>query len=320
MSRHPVQRATGPWEAQVNAYVAYRRQLGFSLRSTSEELVLFARHLESIGHRGPLQNDIAIAWAQSAAGATRQYWAQRLCAVRLFAIHLSALDPAHEVPPPHALGRRFTRPNPHIYSSAELSQLMDVTRIIKPVDKLPPLTYRTFFGLLASTGMRCGEALSLMRQHVDLKEGRLVVAHAKLGKSRILPLHPSTTVALAEYASTRDDHFPRGPKSDAFFLTRRATSLRYANVAITFRHLRRALGWKQSPLPRVHDLRHTFAVQNLVRWCRDGRDDVDNKIATLTTYLGHVNITSTYWYFTAVPELMAIAGQRFETFARVGAR
>jgi integrase len=132
-------------------------------------------------------------------------------------------------------------------------------------------------------------------------------------------LHPSTTAALAEYADRRDHQFPRGPKSDAFFLSRRATALRYPSVNIAFRHLRRTLGWRQSPLPRVHDLRHAFAVRNLIRWCRDGHD-VDNKIATLTTYLGHVNVTSTYWYFTAVPELLAIAGERFEAFARRSAQ
>jgi integrase len=320
MSAPRVQRATGPWEVRVHEYLAYRRQLGFKLRSTGDELVLFARYLDSIGHSGPLKNDIAIEWARSARGASRQYWATRLAAVRAFASHLYGIDPANEVPPTHALGRRFTRPNPHIYTPAEIRELLGATRHLKPIDKLPPYTYRIFFGLLAVTGMRCGEALRLRRHHVDLKSGRLFIENAKLGKSRVLPLHPSTIAALGEYAARRDSHFPHGVKSDAFFLSRRATELTYQRVTCTFREVRRTLGWtRRWPLPRVHDLRHTFAVRNLIRWCEAG-EDVDNKIAALTTCLGHVHVTSTYWYFTAVPELMAIAGQRFFSFVAGGAR
>jgi integrase len=309
--------ASGGWEDRVRDYLAFRNRLGFSLRTSGAELLSFARHLKAVGHRGPLTTAAAIRWAQLPANAKPQYWAWRLDAVRPFAKHLAVSDPRHEVPPAGVLGRGYGRAQPHIYRAEEIRALLEKTRSLEPVDGLPPHTYRTFFGLLASTGLRCGEALSLQREHVDLEQGRLLVAKAKLGKTRELPLHSTTVDALRAYARRRDETFRRR-KSDAFFLTRRATALNYQRVTLTFRELRRRLGWHRfRPMPRVHDLRHTFAVRNLLRWCEAG-EDVDGKILSLTTYLGHVKPTCTYWYFSAIPDLMAIAGKRFEAYARTG--
>ena len=313
--RWPVQRAMGRWEAQVCEYLAFRRNLGFSLRTSGDELVLFARHLDSIGHDGPLTTEVAVRWARLAPCARPEYGAWRLEAVRGFAKYLAATDPRHEVPPARVLGRTYRRAQPHIYSSEEIVALLDAAMTIKPVDALPPHTFRTFFGLLASTGLRCGEALGLQRDHVDLTQGRLTIVKGKPGRARVVPMHASVVGELAAYADRRDGSFPRGRKSEAFFLSRRATALAYQRVTVTFRQLRRQLGWRTRPPPRVHDLRHTFAVRTLVRWCEAGQD-VDKKILALTTYLGHINVTSTYWYFSAVPELMAITGRRFEAFAR----
>lgn len=312
-----MQRAMGPWEAQVRDYLALRSRLGYTLRTAGDELVLFARHLENIGHRGPLTADIAIRWAKLATNAKPEYWAWRLGAVRLFVKHLIATEPRHEVPAVDALGRAYTRRNPHIYSDDEVAEILDATRAIRPTHALPPHTYRAFFGLLAAAGLRCGEALALQRGHVDLASGRLLILKAKLGKTRELPLHPSTIDALRVYAERRDTTFRRGRKSEAFFLSRRGTALDYQRVTVTFRQLRRQLGWYRDPLPRVHDLRHTFAVRNLLRWCRAG-NDVDSKIISLTAYMGHAHATSTYWYLTAVPELMAVSAARFETYASSG--
>lgn len=315
MSRRPVQRAMGRWEAQVREYLAYRHRLGFRLRTAGDELVLFARHLDSACHNGPLTTEACVRWALSAPRARREYAAWRLTALRGFARYLAATDPRHEVPTPGLLGRIYERTQPHIYSSAEIAALLDATRAVKPVDGLPPHTYCTFLGLLSATGLRCGEALGLRRQDVDLTVGRLTILRGKPGRERIVPLHESVVGELAAYAGRRDRAFPRGPKSDAFFLSRRGTALSYQRVTVTFRQLRRWLDWHARPLPRVHDLRHTFAVRTLLRWCAAG-EDVDRKIRALTTYLGHANVTSTYWYFSAVPELMAITGRRFAAFAQ----
>lgn len=311
------EREAGPWEARVREYLGFRSRLGFTLRSTSDELLLFARHLDETAHHGPLTAAVAIRWAKLATEAQPQYWAWRLRAVRGFGKYLAATDARHEVPASDALGRTYARRNPYVYTNAEIRALLDVTRIIKPSDALPPHTFRAFFGLLASTGMRCGEGLALGRDDVNLTEGRLIVKRAKLGKTRALPLHPSTLDALRAYAERRDATFGMRRRSEAFFLSRRGTALSYQRVTVTFRHLRRQLGWRGEPMPRVHDLRHTFAVRNLLRWCRTG-DDVDKNIISLTAYMGHVHVTSTYWYLTAVPELMSICAARFEAYARSG--
>lgn len=311
-------REVGDWEARVRDYLAFRNRLGFSLQKVGTELLSLARHLEAIGHSGPLTTAAAIRWARLPIKAKPQYWAWRLHAVRMFAKHLAATDSRHEVPPAGALGRMYARAHPHIYTAEEIRDLLEEAQSLRPVRGLPPHTFHAFFGLLASTGLRCGEALSLTREHVDLREGRLLVLKAKLGKTRALPLHPTTVDALRAYARHRDATFRKGRQSDAFFLSRRGTALTYQSVTVTFRVLRQRLGWRGDPMPRVHDIRHTFAVRNLLRWCEAG-EDVDGKIISLTAYLGHVNPSCTYWYFSAVPELMAIAGKRFEAYAVAGA-
>ena len=307
-------RTVGRWEGIVGKYLDYRRCLGFRLRTSGEELLLFGRHLDAIRHRGPLTIDVATTWARLAPNARPEYGAWRLGAIRGLAQYLAAADPRHQVPPAGLLGRCYRRSIPHIYSFDEVHALLDACLTIEPLQALPRHTYRALFGLLAATGLRCGEALRLRCQDVDLAHGRLTIAFGKPGRARVVPLHASVIDALGDYAKRREKIFPRGPKSDAFFLSRRATTLSYQCMTLMFRRLRRELGWEKSPLPRVHDLRHTFAVRTLLRWCETD-EDVDKKILSLTTYLGHVHVTSTYWYFSAVPELMAITGQRFAAYA-----
>jgi integrase len=193
---------------------------------------------------------------------------------------------------------------------------------MKPSYELRPLTYRTLFGLLASTGLRVCEALKLTREHVDLKRGILQVEQTKFKKSRLVPLHPTTTRALRRYAAARERRW--GSQGDkAFFVGRRGRSLPYRTVQDAFRVLCDHLGWHTGdgewPRPRIHDLRHSFACRRLLRWYRDG-DDVHNRIAALSTYLGHGRVTDTYWYLTGTPELLAVAGNRFERFAASAGR
>ncbi len=219
----------GPWEAQVREYLAFRRSLGFALRTPGDELVLFARYLDSSGHEGHLTREVAVRWARLAPRARPEYAAWRLKVLRVFAKYLHGTDPRHEVPAAGTLGRTYGRTQPHIYSSEEVVALLDAAMTVKPVDALPPHTFRAFFGLLAATGLRCGEALALQRDHVDLAQGRLTIVHGKPGRARIVPIHPSVVNELAAYAARRDRSFVQR-KSDAFFLSRRATSLKYQRV------------------------------------------------------------------------------------------
>lgn len=305
--------------ALAQEYLAFRRTLGFALGSLGKEVLLFARYADRTGHCGPLTTELMVRWAMLTPRARPAYWAWRLHAVRVFAQHRALDDPQTEVPAPGFLGPTFRRGHPHIYSSDEVAALLGAARTLRR--RLRPYTCVALFGLLASTGLRVGEALALRRTHVDLDTGLLTIIKSKAGTSRLVPLHASTTEALREYAATRD-RMQAPPRSDAFFVTERGTALTYQRVTGTFRTLRRQLGWPTpfgGAAPRVHDLRHTFAVRVLLQWYERGAE-IDAHIATLATYLGHVNVTYTYWYLTAVPELMAISAGRFEAYADHGGR
>jgi len=301
----------------VQDYLGFRRQLGFTLGTAGRELILFGRYADRMGHRGPLTIELVVRWAKLPANAKPAYWAWRLHAVRMFAQHRMIEDPRTEVPPAGLLGRMYHRAQPHIYSAGEVAALLREAGRLRR--RMRPHTCVALFGLLASTGLRVGEALGLKREHVDLEAGVLTIVKSKSNKRRLVPLHPSTNETMRRYAAKRESLHPY-PRSDAFFLSDRGTALTYEGVTITFRTLRRQLGWQASAggaTPRLHDLRHTFAVRALLRWYEAGAD-VDEKIAALATYLGHVNVTSTYWYLTAVPELMAVTARRFEQYAGQG--
>jgi len=177
------------------------------------------------------------------------------------------------------------------------------------------MTYGVFFSLLASTGLRLSEACRLERRDVDLAHGVLTIRMSKFRKSRLVPLHPTSVQALTRYAARRD---AVAPLSEFFFRTDQAPALKRSTVEGTFRTVRLRLGWTsqgRARRPRIHDFRHTFAVRRLLRWYQDGVD-LDRKILALATYLGHTQVSHTYWYLSAVPELMAVTAQRFEHFAQ----
>lgn len=196
---------------------------------------------------------------------------------------------------------------------------MDAAIRLGPRKGLHGRTYWTLFGLLAATGLRISEGLALHRGDVDLDRGLITVRRTKFFRERVVPLHPTAVEALRRYAGLRDRRL-RPPVSPQFFLTEMGTPLTYARARLTFVNLRSGLRWvhgRNGRLPRVHDLRHTFAVRRLIQWYRDAQN-VDNKIAALATYLGHTRVSHTYWYLTGVPELFAFAVRRFERYA-VGA-
>lgn len=300
----------------VKEYLALRRGLGFDLETPRWLLLDFARYADRIGHRGPVTIDLAVQWALSSHSGDSAQAVRRLSAVRQFARHLAIFDPATEIPPVGLLGRVPRRKPPHIYCDAELGALLQQARLLLPRGGLRPRSYVAFFSLLVSTGLRLSEACCLTTGDVDLVDGVLTVRESKFRKSRLVPLHPTATQALTRYAAYRDG-CRTAPRSGYFFRTERAPALTRAAVEKTFSRLRDRLGWTAQGRvrrPRIHDLRHTFAVRRLLRWYEDGAD-VDRKILALATYLGHAKATDTYWYLSAVPELMALSSQRFERFA-----
>ncbi len=302
--------------ALVDEYLALRRGLGFKLESPSWLLHDFARYADRIGHRGPITVDLAVNWAQRSTSPHAAQAVRRLGAVRQFARHRAAIDPANEIPPAGLLGRRPGRKQPHIYSESEIAALLEQASLLLPHRGLRPKTYVAFFSLLVSTGLRLSEACHLLLGDVDLREGVITVREGKFRKSRLVPLHPSTTKALNEYAAHRTADRDTLP-SDRFFHTEFAPTLTRAAIKKTFSRLRHRLGWTadgRARRPRIHDLRHTFAVRRLLRWHSDGAA-VDRKILALSTYLGHVKVTDTYWYISAVPELLAVTSERFHQFA-----
>lgn len=297
-------------------YLAYRKSLGFQLVSTERLLLQFAAYADRTGHRGHLTTDLAVRWAKLPKAGSPGYLARRLDVVRGFARHQSVADPRTEIPPPRLLGATYRRRTPHIYSEAELSALVAAARNLLPSTGLRPHTYATLFGLLACTGLRVSEAVKLVRNDIDWRQGLLTIRQTKFRKSRLVPLHATTLAALRDYVARRDRLYP-APTTEAFFLTSRGTPLALSSVGVTFWKLRKRLRWsagRGTGKPRIHDLRHTFACRRLQRWYADGVD-VDHAVAALSTYLGHATVRDTYWYLTGTPELLGLATARFERFA-----
>jgi integrase len=249
-------------------------------------------------------------------------WARRLEKLRLFVRYLKQFDPDTEIPNEFIFGPVPGRVTPHIFHEGEILELLAAARQLEPHGSLRPATYETLFGLMASMGLRISEAIHLRDADVDLKRGMLIVRQTKFAKSRQLPMHHSTVGALARYRRKRVQHVPSLPDTP-FLVSSRGRHLglplgdRQAHRV--FNALRHSLGWVNRgahEAPRLHDLRHTFAVRRMMLWHADGTD-IEQMMLALSTYLGHAKISCTYWYLTAVPELMALAGGKFERFANL---
>jgi integrase len=298
-------------------YLSYRHKLGFQLKIEGQELLRFARFADQANHHGPLTAELATRWAALPQKADSLYRARRLDLVRRFAKYRALFDPATEIPPKNVFGPSYRRTPPYIYSEKEIADLLSAASNLGRPNGLRRHTYRTLFGLLACTGLRVSEALRLKREDVNLNGAILNIKETKFRKTRLIPLHVSAVKALRDYSRRRDGYHPY-PKSNAFFLTEKGTPLKYWRTLMTFLPLRKQLGWTKSGQqrpPRIHDMRHTFAVRRLLLWYQEGAS-VDQKIAYLSTYLGHAKVTDTYWYFSAVPELLSVVACRFEHFAK----
>lgn len=293
-------------------YLRLRRSLGHDLAEAARLLPGFVAYLEAHGRR-TVTIEAALGWAQqSSTGRGSTVGPRRMTAARGFACYLAGIDAATEIPPLGLMAHRQRWRRPFLYSAADIEAVMaQAGRSIG--SPLRAATYQTLIGLLAASGLRIGEAIKLDRGDVDRAEGVLLIRESKFGKSRLVPLQASSMQALQDYARLRDELQPRADQP-SFFVSLNRHRLLYAVVSQTFRRLVDAasVGVGAPSAPRLHDLRHTFAVATLLGWYRAG-EDVQAKIPSLSTYLGHRDPGSTYWYLSAAPELLALAAARQDT-------
>jgi len=299
----------------VDNYLAERRQLGFQAKGS--ELRRFARYADSKNYKGPISAELQISWAHLHVRKTTAYTGtRRLRTLRPFMRYYRQFEPESVVLDPCILGPHSARQTPHIYTAGELSDLLHAARALDGDAGLRGVMYSTLFGLIAATGLRLSESINLIDADVDLTQGQLRVKETKFCKSRLLPLHNSTREALSVWREKRNRHWP-DQHNQSFFVGHRGTALKMRNVEWVFDGLRRSLGWQSRgtlAMPRIHDMRHAFAVRRVQQWYEEGVS-LDQAMFWLSTYLGHAKISDTYWYLTAVPELMSVAGQRFDHFA-----
>lgn len=300
--------------ATVERHIALHHATGYLFRKQTLLLRSFARYAEAKGDE-VIRAATALAWA--AEGPTAGTRHGRLEVVRRFARLTHAEDPRHEVPPPGTFGPQPPRRTPHIFKPKEIRALLKAANGLGPRGSLRPKTYVTMLGLIAATGLRISEALALRLD--DFTAAGLVIRMTKFRKNRLVPLHPTTRRALETYLVARKKN---ARFDDAVFLSEWGTGLRYSTVVATFLVLVRGIGIHPGPGkpgPRIHDLRHTFAVRSLEQ-CRGDRQTVARHMVALSTYLGHAHMFDTYWYLRATPKLMSGVAAQCEAVARRGAR
>jgi integrase/recombinase XerD len=293
----------------LEEYLAVRRALGLKLKTPGRLLHQFIDFTE--GERASfITKKLALSWATQSSKCRPTYWEYRLSQVRRFAEYQSAIDPRTEVPPQGILPQSFCKKLPFFYSDTDIEGLLASAKQLHSRLGFQGAMYSAFFGVLVVTGMRVSEVVGLNRDDVDLSDGLLIIRRTKFDKSRLIPLHNSTCSILRHYAELRDRILPR-LTSPAFFVSEQRKRLNYSAVWRIFVKLTRGIGLPSGTGsgPRIHDLRHRFAIRALCRLYRDGQD-VEHCLPTLATYLGHVNIASTYWYLSAAPELLLLASTR----------
>jgi integrase len=305
-----------PLRQAVREYVRMRRDLGFKLREPGKALLDFAQFMKQ--HRASyITQALALTWAQQPSNVQPAHWAQRLSYVRGFAQYRSATDPRTEIPAPGLLPFRPKRARPYLYSEVEIRGLLRAAFTMPcryEHGKLRPWVYYTLFGLLSVSGLRVSEAQNLEVCDVDLDAAVLTIRGAKFGKTRLVPLHASTCQVLAQYLRRRTRHWRRRPVSGHVFVSSWGNRLDGGDIRRTFYALSRQIGLRGASDrhgPRLHDLRHRFATQTLVRWYRS-RHDPERKLPLLSAYLGHVHVADTQWYLSGSPELMREAMGRLE--------
>jgi integrase len=301
-------------------YLTFRRGLGFQLKTEGNLVLKFAAFADR-EHSGSVTTQLALQWACLPEGAAPLYCARRLEIVRCFTRFLAIFDEGTEIPPQGLLGRAHRRIAPHIYSDREISDLVAAAGQLSSRCGLRPRTFQALFGILASTGLRISEALTLQTSSLDRDQQLFVVERTKFRKSRLVPLHPTVAAQLESYTRFRDQQLPLA-ESGPLLVSDQGSPLKYSTVRGTFRALCQQLDWKSNggrQRPRLYDFRHTFACRRLLQWYRDGIE-IDHAISALSTYMGHVRVTDTYWYLTGTSELLRAAAERFESLARTAGK
>ena len=306
---------------KVSRYLEHRRSLGYKLRTSGSLLRSFARQADQYAPGKPLTVAWALQWATEPKSANRVYHAGRLNALRAFARYLVTFEPQTEIPPSGILGPSFARITPHIYTKEETLALIKAARTVKPKGgkrQTIPLRNATILGLLACTGMRIGEVLALRNQDVDLAQCILTVRQSKSLPMRLVPITGCAARRLREYQEARDACFGPSGASEPFIRSAWAGPLSYSSFRKVFKYIREraALNGRNATgrKVRMHDFRHTFACNHLLRAYHEGRN-IDNAVHDLSVYLGHAMPESTYWYLTAIPELFEQCTKRFEADA-----
>ena len=292
-------------------YLKMRRGLGFELRKAGVGLHDFVAFMER-KRASRITTKLAIEWAEKPKTVLPSEWARRLSFVRGFARYQSAIDPRTEIPPDGLLPYRPQRARPYIYTDQEIERLLAAARSLSPAGGHRSWNYYCLLGLLSVTGLRLGEALNLKLDDIDLRNNVLTIEKAKFGKSRFVPIHPSTRKVLVNYLRRRRRFLENA--SPYLFTSSTGKRLDKGGVHRTFYVLSRQIGLRgptASCGPRLHDFRHRFAVRTLLNWYRRGLE-IEPRLPTLSTYLGHVHVSDTYWYLTAFPELMGQAVKRLE--------
>jgi integrase len=302
---------------ELQRYLKIRRSLGYDLSTSEGVLKKFVSFLEA-NNQTHVTSDLFLQWKQIFGKAAPSTWAGRLGMVRLFALWLHSLDPSHEIPPQSLIPSRYRRKQPYIYTEDEIRRIIETACLLPSKNGFRAITYPVFFGLVSVTGLRISEAIALNDKNVDLEDGVITVYNGKNGKDRILPVTECTKNQLREYARKRDRLLGNTP--EPFFVLDEGIRLTNCSVRYNFATVCQKIGLraqqrfhKHGVGPRIHDLRHAFAVRVMMNWYKQGKN-IDQEMLKLVNYLGHKNISHTYWYIEAIPELLALASLRAENY------
>jgi integrase len=312
-----------PLHRAVDDYLALRRQLGVTLHEAGRVLTAFAGYAAQ-AHAEYVTTALVLRWAAQQTHVSSPTINGRFQMIRRFAEWRQLTDARTEVPPADLLPGRYRRRPPRLYCEDDISRLLNAARQLLSAKGLRGRTYETLFGLLAVTGLRSSEVVALDDGDLDHRQATLLVRRTKFGKSRVVPLHASTMEALATYQAIRD-RIARQRLDDALFVSEHGVRITQNAAEYTFARVSAQIGVRPRfrahrlgrGYPRLHDLRHRFAIRTLVNGYRGGRP-VDPLLPVLATYLGHVHVHDTYWYLEAVPELLQLATERLTDAGKTG--